>query len=182
MFVVPRAGGGEVVEGVGDRRERERFGAVVAALGPELGQCVSDLAAAGDLLPVRRFIGRQHGAQHDVADEGAADVEHALVGRRERAAAGVADGEAQVALVEAAEILRQRRLLLQLLGRRGGGVVDGSEFAERSGHRVILARGASAPAGGKVARRPCRFANRFKMGGMRRRYLCCGSQGTSSMA
>ena len=73
--------------------------------------------------------------EHHVADDRAADRRHALVGRGEGPPGGEADRAAQVVVVERPEILREDRVLLQLLRRRGGGVVDAGEFQQRGiGH------------------------------------------------
>jgi len=152
LLVFPGAGGGEVVEGFGEILQRQRRGGVVlGGLRPQLRQRVADFAASRHLFPEAVRIDVQDGSENHVADEPAADVEHALVGRGKRAAAGVADGEPQVALVERPEILRQGRLLLELLRRRRRGVVDRGELSERGGHAPILGAHRPSPTRAIVA-------------------------------
>src|SRR5439155_2157999 len=70
---------------------------------------------------------------HDLADDGPAHVQHALVGRRERPPGRVPHRQAKVLLVQRTEVFRKDRLLLELLRRRGGGVVGDGEIVQRGG-------------------------------------------------
>jgi hypothetical protein len=85
-------------------------------------------------------IGRRKVDQRErhVVDECSADVQYALICGSECPSRGVSDDQPKVVVTQAAEPIGQQFLLLELLGSRGGEVIDLRELKQRSGCHARL--------------------------------------------